>query len=320
MILALAREAPARAARRRPRPRRRSRSRASRRPSSLTLNADGSVLAHRRRSPCASAASSRSTRRLPRRAGRGDRPHRHQRRGQVDAAQRDRRLRAEPTARSSSSARDVSALARAPPGARRARPHVPGRHAVPRAHRARDRAARARSPAHDLVLGQRCCGSRPSIAHGAAQARARPPSSSTSSASAATPTASSPSCRPAPAASSSSRRCSRSRRASICLDEPTAGVAQREAEAFGPLIKRVQQELDATLVVVEHDLPLILSISDRVYCMEAGTVIAEGTPARRAQQPRSSSRRTSAPTTARSSAVTRNRPNRRQLWDPHTRQ
>jgi ABC-type branched-subunit amino acid transport system ATPase component/ABC-type branched-subunit amino acid transport system permease subunit len=64
----------------------------------------------------------------------------------------------------------------------------------------------------------------------------------------------------------------------ICLDEPTAGVAQREAEAFGPLIKRVQQELAATLVVVEHDLPLILSLSDRVYCMEAGKVIAEGAP------------------------------------------
>jgi ABC-type branched-subunit amino acid transport system ATPase component len=65
----------------------------------------------------------------------------------------------------------------------------------------------------------------------------------------------------------------------ICLDEPTAGVAQREAEAFGPLIKRVQAELDATLVIVEHDLPMILSISDRVYCLEAGAVIAEGTPA-----------------------------------------
>jgi ABC-type branched-subunit amino acid transport system ATPase component/ABC-type branched-subunit amino acid transport system permease subunit len=64
----------------------------------------------------------------------------------------------------------------------------------------------------------------------------------------------------------------------ICLDEPTAGVAQREAEAFGPLIIRVQQELDATLVVVEHDLPLILSISTRVYCLEAGQVIAEGVP------------------------------------------
>ena len=64
----------------------------------------------------------------------------------------------------------------------------------------------------------------------------------------------------------------------VCLDEPTAGVAQREAEAFGPLIKRVQAELGATLVVVEHDLPLIMSISDRIYCMEAGAVIAHGDP------------------------------------------
>jgi ABC-type branched-subunit amino acid transport system ATPase component/ABC-type branched-subunit amino acid transport system permease subunit len=64
----------------------------------------------------------------------------------------------------------------------------------------------------------------------------------------------------------------------ICLDEPTAGVAQREAEAFGPLIVRIKEELDATLVVVEHDLPLILAISDRIYCLEAGQVIVEGAP------------------------------------------
>jgi ABC-type branched-subunit amino acid transport system ATPase component len=64
----------------------------------------------------------------------------------------------------------------------------------------------------------------------------------------------------------------------ICLDEPTAGVAQREAEAFGPLIKRIQHELEATLIVVEHDLPLIMSISDRIYCLEAGSVIAHGSP------------------------------------------
>jgi len=37
--------------------------------------------------------------------------------------------------------------------------------------------------------------------------------------------------------------------------------------------------MDATLIVVEHDLPMILGISDRVYCLEAGRVIAEGTPA-----------------------------------------
>jgi ABC-type branched-subunit amino acid transport system ATPase component len=65
----------------------------------------------------------------------------------------------------------------------------------------------------------------------------------------------------------------------LLLDEPTGGVAQREAEAFGPLIVRIQRELGAAMLVIEHDMPLIMAISDRVYCLEAGSVIAEGTPA-----------------------------------------
>lgn len=64
----------------------------------------------------------------------------------------------------------------------------------------------------------------------------------------------------------------------LLLDEPTAGVAQRETEAFGPLIERIRKELDATLVIIEHDMPLVMSLSDRVYCMSAGKVIAEGVP------------------------------------------
>jgi len=64
----------------------------------------------------------------------------------------------------------------------------------------------------------------------------------------------------------------------LMLDEPTGGVAQRETEAFGPLIVRIREELGAAMVVIEHDMPLIMSISDRVYCLEAGRVIAEGTP------------------------------------------
>ena len=62
----------------------------------------------------------------------------------------------------------------------------------------------------------------------------------------------------------------------LCLDEPTAGVAQRETEAFGPLITRIRREMGASMLIVEHDMPLIMSISDRVYCLEAGSVIAEG--------------------------------------------
>jgi ABC-type branched-subunit amino acid transport system ATPase component len=64
----------------------------------------------------------------------------------------------------------------------------------------------------------------------------------------------------------------------LCLDEPTAGVAQRETEAFGPLLKQIQQELHATMIVIEHDMPMIMALSDRVYCLEAGQVIAEGSP------------------------------------------
>lgn len=64
----------------------------------------------------------------------------------------------------------------------------------------------------------------------------------------------------------------------LMLDEPTGGVAQRETEAFAPLIVRIRRELGAAMVVIEHDMPLIMSISDRVYCLEAGRVIAHGTP------------------------------------------
>ena len=65
----------------------------------------------------------------------------------------------------------------------------------------------------------------------------------------------------------------------VLLDEPTGGVAQRETEAFGPLIQRVGKELDASVLIIEHDMPLVMSISDRMYCLETGAVIAEGVPA-----------------------------------------
>ena len=72
----------------------------------------------------------------------------------------------------------------------------------------------------------------------------------------------------------------------LCLDEPTAGLAQRETEAFGPLIVDVQRQLDASVLLIEHDMPLIMGISDRVYCLEAGSVIAEGAPTEVRDNPR----------------------------------
>jgi ABC-type branched-subunit amino acid transport system ATPase component/ABC-type branched-subunit amino acid transport system permease subunit len=72
----------------------------------------------------------------------------------------------------------------------------------------------------------------------------------------------------------------------LLLDEPTAGVAQRETEAFGPLLRRIRAELDCAIVIVEHDMPLLMGLCDRVYALEQGTVIAEGTPEQVRQDPR----------------------------------
>lgn len=65
----------------------------------------------------------------------------------------------------------------------------------------------------------------------------------------------------------------------LLLDEPTAGVAQRETEAFGPLIREIKDQLGASVVIIEHDMPLVTALSDRLYCLGAGQVIASGSPA-----------------------------------------
>ena len=64
----------------------------------------------------------------------------------------------------------------------------------------------------------------------------------------------------------------------ILLDEPASGIAQKETEALGPLLRRIRDALGATILIIEHDMPLVMSLSDRLYCLDLGRVIAEGTP------------------------------------------
>ena len=64
----------------------------------------------------------------------------------------------------------------------------------------------------------------------------------------------------------------------LLLDEPTAGIAQREVEAFRPVLREIRDHLDATVVVIEHDIPTITDVADRLYVLAAGKVIAEGPP------------------------------------------
>jgi branched-chain amino acid transport system ATP-binding protein len=71
----------------------------------------------------------------------------------------------------------------------------------------------------------------------------------------------------------------------IVLDEPSGGVAQRETEALGPLLQRVQGYTGASILVIEHDMPLLTSICDEMYALELGAVIAQGTPAEVLEHP-----------------------------------
>jgi ABC-type branched-subunit amino acid transport system ATPase component len=64
----------------------------------------------------------------------------------------------------------------------------------------------------------------------------------------------------------------------LLLDEPTAGIAQREAEAFVPLLRRLHQVADTTIVLVEHDVPLVFELCSTVVVMELGRVVAAGPP------------------------------------------
>ena len=65
----------------------------------------------------------------------------------------------------------------------------------------------------------------------------------------------------------------------ILLDEPTSGIAQREVEALAPVIRRLRDEMGASLVIVEHDIPFVSGVSDRLLALEQGQVIVTGPPA-----------------------------------------
>src|SRR5207253_3174786 len=65
----------------------------------------------------------------------------------------------------------------------------------------------------------------------------------------------------------------------LLLDEPSSGIAQREAEALAPQLLRVRDELGASVVVIEHDLVLLRAVADRLLALDLGRVIAVGDPA-----------------------------------------
>jgi branched-chain amino acid transport system ATP-binding protein len=72
----------------------------------------------------------------------------------------------------------------------------------------------------------------------------------------------------------------------LLLDEPSSGIAQRETEALVPLLRRIQTETGCAMLVIEHDMPLIKAISDRMLALDLGEIIAAGTPDEVVNNPR----------------------------------
>jgi ABC-type branched-subunit amino acid transport system ATPase component len=64
----------------------------------------------------------------------------------------------------------------------------------------------------------------------------------------------------------------------LLLDEPTAGIAQREAEAFIPLLRQLQEVTGSTILLVEHDVPLVFELCSTVIVMQTGSVVVSGSP------------------------------------------
>ena len=62
----------------------------------------------------------------------------------------------------------------------------------------------------------------------------------------------------------------------ILLDEPSSGIAQREAEALAPMLRRIGEGTGASLVVIEHDMPVLRAVAHRMVAMDQGRVIADG--------------------------------------------
>ena len=72
----------------------------------------------------------------------------------------------------------------------------------------------------------------------------------------------------------------------LLLDEPSSGIAQRETEALGPLLRRIQAEAGCAMLIIEHDMPLITSVSDEIIALELGSVVCQGTPSQVISDPR----------------------------------
>jgi branched-chain amino acid transport system ATP-binding protein len=65
----------------------------------------------------------------------------------------------------------------------------------------------------------------------------------------------------------------------VLLDEPSAGMAPAAAENLASRLRDLRDALGRTVLLIEHNVPLVLDTCDYVYVLDAGRLIAEGAPA-----------------------------------------
>lgn len=71
----------------------------------------------------------------------------------------------------------------------------------------------------------------------------------------------------------------------VLLDEPMAGMSKTEKAMMSELIQRVQREMHMTFLIVEHDIPVVMSLSDHIVVLDFGCKIADGLPSDVRQNP-----------------------------------
>lgn len=64
----------------------------------------------------------------------------------------------------------------------------------------------------------------------------------------------------------------------LLLDEPAAGMNPQETDELSAFIRQIKEEFDLTIFVIEHHMDLVMEISDRIYVLDFGKLIAQGTP------------------------------------------
>ncbi len=65
----------------------------------------------------------------------------------------------------------------------------------------------------------------------------------------------------------------------LLLDEPTAGMGEQETDAVAQLIERLHDEEGLTIVLIEHDMPVVFRLAERITVLDQGRLLASGTPA-----------------------------------------